>query len=54
MAYVSRLLKDTDFETVVHVTITGTNGTELGPKWDQLLSKKGPNQTIKVQESYPV
>ena len=30
MAYVSRLLKDTDFETVVHVTITGTNGTATG------------------------
>ena len=30
MAYVSRTLKDTDFETVVHVTITGTNGTATG------------------------
>ena len=27
MAYTVRNLKDTDFETVVHVTITGTNGT---------------------------
>ena len=26
MAYTVRNLKDTDFETVVHVTITGTNG----------------------------
>ena len=29
MAYTVRNLKDTDFETVVHVTITGTNGTAL-------------------------
>ena len=27
MAYTVRNLKDTDFETVVHVTITGTNAT---------------------------
>ena len=27
MAYTVRNLKDTDFETVGHVTITGTNGT---------------------------
>ena len=27
MAYTVRNLKDTDFETVVNVTITGTNGT---------------------------
>jgi len=29
MAYTTRTLKDTDFETVVHTTITGTNGTAL-------------------------
>ena len=27
MVFTVRNLKDTDFETVVHVTITGTNGT---------------------------
>ena len=30
MAFTVRNLKDTDFETVVHVTITGTNGTATG------------------------
>ena len=29
MAYTTRTLRDTDFETVVHTTITGTNGTAL-------------------------
>jgi hypothetical protein len=30
MAFTVRNLKDTDFETVVHITITGTNGTAAG------------------------
>ena len=29
MAYTTRTLRDTDFETVVHTTITGTNATAL-------------------------